>query len=42
MAIDAQEMAKRFYESMKASQQKDLSDLIDDQQELSEKKTNQQ
>lgn len=37
MAIDAQEMAKRFYESMKASQQKDLSDLIDDQQELSEK-----
>ena len=37
MPVDAQEMAKRFYESMKAAQQKDLADLIDDQQELSEK-----
>ncbi len=38
MSKDAQEMAKRFYESMKAAQQKDLSELIDDQQELSETK----
>ena len=37
MPVDAQEMAKRFYESMKAAQQKDLAELIDDQQELSEK-----
>ena len=37
MPVDAKKMAQKFYESMKASQQKDLADLIDDQQELSEK-----
>jgi|21_taG_2_1085346.scaffolds.fasta_scaffold00362_11 hypothetical protein len=34
---DAAKSAKLFYESMKAAQQRDLSELIEDQQELSEK-----
>lgn len=36
MPVDAKKMAQKFYESMKAAQQKDLAELIDDQQELSE------